>query len=117
MQEKKYLEPLADTDEHTLDKIYDILRNYGATPDMFEYLADTVRGQVDRHGPVKIGTGIGIDRAAVLKHLDTQEPVHCELIIHHMDFAKASDPDTPVSRVVVGFKLDNGKIDQIVRME
>ena len=117
MQQKKHLEPLADSDEHTLDEMYDMLRGYGATNEMFGYLADIVRAQAERHGPLKIGQGMGLDRTAVVTNMETGQPIPCELIVYHFDFAKASDPAEQISRVVVGFMLKDGKIDQLVSME
>jgi hypothetical protein len=117
MQEKKYLEPLANTDEHTLDEMYEMLRALGATPQVFEYLSDIVRAQAERHGPLKIGQGMGLDRNYVVTNIETGQDTACELIVFHMDFAKTSDPDTQVSRVLTGFKLTDGKIAEIVQME
>jgi hypothetical protein len=114
---KKHLEPLADSDEHMLEEMYDMLREYGATDEMFEYLADVVRTQVERHGPLMIGQGMGLDRNAVVTNRETGQPLPCELIVYHFDFAKASAPAEQVGRVVVGFMLKDGKIDQLVSME
>lgn len=114
---KKNLEYLSNTDSHTLDEMYDMLRGYGATDEMFGYLADIVQAQAERHGPLKIGQGMGLDRTAMVTNRETGQAIPCELIVFHMDFAKASDPDTQVSRVLTGFKLTDGKIAEIVQME
>ena len=113
---KKHLEPLANSDENTLDEVYGTLRSYGATADMFEYLADTVRALHDRYGELKLGQALGIDRDATVTHGETKEEMRCELIVFQMDYAKASEPEKQLGRVLVGFMLKDGKIDQLVKM-
>jgi hypothetical protein len=114
---KKNLEYLSNTDSHTLDEMYQQLRDYGATDEMFEHLCDTVKAQHDRFGELKISQGLGIDRTATVTHSETGEDIACELIVFHMDISRASEPEVMVNRVVVGFMLKDGKIDQMVQMD
>ncbi len=114
---KKHLEPVANSDTHDLDEIFGKLREeFGAEPEIFEYLADTIRAQHERIGDTKLGFGLGLDRNAEMDNAETNQKVYGELLVLHMDVARASNPSESVNRVVIGFMLKDGKIDQIVKM-
>lgn len=113
---KKHLEPLANSDDDDPETIFGVLREYGATEEMFEYLLDTFKAQRDRYGPLKMGFGLGIDRDAHITHSETKVDIPCELIVFHIDIARESKPEEAVNRVVIGFMLKDGKIDQLVKM-
>jgi hypothetical protein len=113
---KKHLEPIANTNTDTMENVFAKLREFGATQDMLDYIADTVRAQRDRYGPLKIGLGMGIDRDATVKNPETKEELQCELIVFHMNISKSDTPEKLENTVVIGFMLKDGKIDQLVNM-
>lgn len=115
--EKKHLEYVAKSDDVGMEGVIDKLRDYGATPDMLDYIADTVRGLRDRYGHMKLGGAVGLDREAALTHSETKETSVGPLLVFHMDVSREASPQTVETTVVIGFMLDeNDKITQLVNM-
>ena len=115
--EKKHLEYLAKSDDVEMAGVIDKLREYGATPDMLDYLADTIRGLRDRYGHMKLGGALGLDREATLTNSETKEVFVGPLLVFHMDVSREASPQILETTVVIGFMLDeNDKITQLVNM-